>query len=105
MEEKNITRNQLKAIANSEKSTKTERMLATLLIEERNKISEVVEKKNKLYGMMYKVWLFMENEEGIHEKRKKELENNVEEIKRHIDKVFITPPAIAEMVENEGKKG
>ena len=59
-----------------------------MLIEERDKIIDVVEKKNRFYGMMYKCWLFMEKEEGIHEKRKKELENNAEQIKHMIDEVY-----------------
>jgi hypothetical protein len=76
-----VYRKQLLVIANSEKSTPTERTLAKLLIEERDKISEVVNEKNRLYGMMYKCWLFMENDGRTREKRKKELEGEAERIK------------------------
>ena len=93
-----LSRKQLTAIENSDKSTPTERTLAKLLIEERDKIIDVVEKKNRLYGMMYKCWLFMEKEEGIHEKRKIELQNNVDNIKSMIDKVFNTHSEISDMV-------
>lgn len=80
-----VYRKQLLAIANSEKSTPTERTLAKLLIEERDKISEVVNEKNRLYGMMYKCWLFMENDGRTREKRKKELEGEAERIKLMIN--------------------
>ena len=80
-----VYRKQLLAIANSEKSTPTERTLAKLLIEERDKISEVVNEKNRLYGMMYKCWLFMEKDERTREKRKKELEGEAERFKRIIN--------------------